>query len=245
MSDNGGAVLAGRELCKAVRGRTILDRVSVEVGAGETVGLLGPNGAGKTTSFYILAGLVRPSSGTVLFEGEDITSLPVDRRARLGIGLLPQERSVFRMLSVLDNVKAVLEIRGGNSGDLDGAALGLLAEMGVEHLAGESVGSLSGGELRRVEIARALVLRPKVLMLDEPFAAIDPITVADLQSILRKLRDTGVSLVISDHNVRETLAICDRGYILHDGSVLCGGTPAELAANEQVREHYLGSDFTL
>lgn len=245
MSEGPKPLLAGRNLCKDYRGRRIIDGVSIEVNEGETVGLLGPNGAGKTTSFYILTGLVRPTSGTVSFDGRDITALPVDQRARLGIGFLPQERSLFRMLSVIDNIKAVLEIRDEPAKDIERRALELLSEMGVEHLAHENVASLSGGETRRVEIARALVLRPRVLMLDEPFAAIDPLTVAGLQEMMRKLKDDGISLVISDHNVRETLAICDRGYILHDGSVLCGGTPAELAANEQVRTHYLGSDFTL
>ena len=245
MSETARQLLVGQGLSKVYRRRCALDAVTVEVGKGETVGLLGPNGAGKTTSFYILAGLVRPTSGTVLFDGKDITALPVDRRARMGIGFLPQERSVFRMLSVLDNVKAVLEIRGEPPRDIEDRALEFLTKMGVVHLAKEKVGSLSGGELRRVEIARALVLKPRVLMLDEPFAAIDPLTVSDLQGMLRKLRDDGISIVISDHNVRETLEICDKGYILHDGRLLCGGTPKELAANAQVRTHYLGADFTL
>ena len=245
MDANAPALLETRQLAKRYRRRTVLDGVSLVVKAGETVGLLGPNGAGKTTSFCILAGMTKPTAGTVWFDGQDITSLPIDARARLGIGLLPQERSVFSMLSVLDNIKAVLEIRGTPASDITAKAHDLLQEMGVDHLANQRANQLSGGELRRVEIARALVTRPRLLLLDEPFAAIDPITVADLQAVLHKLVATGISLVISDHNVRETLATCDRGYILHDGRVLCGGTPAELTANELVRTHYLGTNFTL
>ena len=245
MTTSSNPLLVGSNLCKDYRGRRILDNVSFEISVGEIVGLLGPNGAGKTTSFYVLAGLVRPTEGKIAYDGKDITNLPVDQRAKLGIGFLPQERSVFRMLSVYENVKAVLEIGGENSADMDERSTAILSKMGIEHLAEESVDKLSGGETRRVEISRALALRPKILMLDEPFAAIDPLTVADLQKMLRKLKESGISLVISDHNVRETLAICDRAYILHDGTTLCGGTPAEIATNEKVRTHYLGEDFRL
>ena len=244
-AETGPPLLSGVGLSKRARGRQILSEVTVEVGAGETVGLLGPNGAGKSTCFYILAGLRAATAGRVLFEGEDITALPVDRRAGLGIGFLPQERSLFSALSVLDNVRAVLEIRGGRRDEITERSLSLLHEMGVEHLAGQPASSLSGGEMRRVEIARALALGPRVMLLDEPFAAIDPLTVSDLQGVLTKLRGTGISLLISDHNVRETLATCDRGYILHEGKVLCHGTPEQLAENEQVRTHYLGQGFRL
>ena len=238
-------LLVGRQLSKSYRRREVLAGIDIEVGKGETVVLLGPNGAGKSTCFYILAGLIRPGGGTISYAGRDITSLSVSRRAELGLGLLPQERSVFSSLSVLDNLRAVLEIRNPQNEDINERAWELLKEMRIDRLAKQMTFSLSGGELRRLEIARALVLRPQVLLLDEPFAAIDPLTVDDLQEVLAKLRSSGISLVISDHNVRETLASGDRGYILFDGKVLCTGTPAELAANEQVRKHYLGEDFKL
>ena len=238
-------ILESKGIGKSFRGRKVLKDVSIEVKDNETVGLLGPNGAGKTTSFYILAGLIKPNQGKITFNGKDITSLSIDERAKLGICLLPQERSIFTALSVIDNVKAVLEIQGEPRKNINNRALEYLAEMGIEHLAKQASTSLSGGEVRRLEIARTLVMQPKVLLLDEPFAAIDPITVADLQVVLKKLCDSGISIVISDHNVRETLSSCDRGYILLDGKVLCSGTPAELANDERVRTHYLGSDFAL
>ena len=238
-------LLVGRQLAKRYRQRQVLSGVDIEIGRGESVVLLGPNGAGKTTCFYILAGLIRPSGGTISFAGKDITNLSIDQRAALGLGLLPQERSVFSTLSVLDNLRAVLEISNPRNEDINERAWGLLREMRIDKLARQMTSALSGGEIRRLEIARALVLRPQVLLLDEPFAAIDPLTVSDLREVLAKLRRDGISVVISDHNVRETLASGDRGYILLDGEVLCAGTPAELAANELVRKHYLGEDFRL
>lgn len=238
-------LLQARHLAKSYRNRQVLQDLSMDVYPGETIGLLGSNGAGKTTCFYILAGLVQPSAGSVIFANEDITHLPIDRRATKGIGFLPQERSVFGLLSVLDNIRAVLEIQGRPAAEIEVEARRQLHEMGIEHLANAPADELSGGELRRVEIARALVLRPRLLLLDEPFAAIDPITVTELQLTLGKLQDSGTSLIISDHYVRETLSICNRGYILHGGRMLCSGTPQEIAANEQVRTHYLGKEFAL
>ena len=238
-------LLQTRGLAKTYRRRTVVDGVSIAVGPKETVGLLGPNGAGKSTCFYMLAGLIKPAAGTIEFEGRDITSLPVDERAKLGICLLPQERSVFTGLSVIDNVKAVLEIRGVRGSELDDRALAHLEEMGLAARAGQAATSLSGGELRRLEIARTLVLQPRVLLLDEPFAAIDPITVSELKEVMGRLCDAGISLVLSDHNVRETLAACHRGYILLEGKVLCAGTPAELAQDKRVRDSYLGQDFVI
>ena len=238
-------LLVGRKLAKRYRARQVLNGVDIEIGAGETVVLLGPNGAGKTTCFSILAGLIQPSSGSISYAGKDITNLSIDERAGLGLGLLPQQRSVFATLSVLDNLRAVLEINNPRQDDINDRAWELLKEMRIDGLARQMTASLSGGEVRRLEIARALVLRPKVLLLDEPFAAIDPLTVSDLQEVLARLRGSGISVVISDHNVRETLATGDRGYILLDGEILCSGTPAELAENELVRKHYLGEDFRL
>ncbi len=236
-------VLEAKGLYKKYRSRHVLQDISLIAAPAEIVGLLGSNGAGKTTSFYILAGLATPSAGTVSFGDEDITYLPINQRAKRGIGFLPQENSAFIALSVLDNLRAVLEIQGkkGNVGLK--IARQMLDDLHIAHLASQQTGELSGGELRRLEIARALVLQPKLLLLDEPFAGIDPITVTDLQRVMRQLRDRGIGLVISDHNVRETLSICDRAYILHAGKLLCQGKPEELAANELVQNHYLGKDF--
>lgn len=239
-------LLQAAGLSKNYGGRHVLQDISLNVFAGETVGLFGSNGAGKTTCFNILAGIVPPSAGTVSFAGEDITRLPINKRADKGIGLLPQDRSVFTALNVMDNIRAVLQIRGEREPKkIDEAALRLLHDMGVEHLADAHATELSGGELRRVEIARALAVKPRLLLLDEPFAAIDPITVNELQRTLRDLCATGISLVLSDHNVRESLAICDRSYIMHTGRLLCSGTPAQVAANDEVRANYLGADFRL
>ena len=230
-------------LHKKYRARLVLRGVALRAAPSEIVGLLGSNGAGKTTCFYILAGLEQPSAGTVSYAGKNITALPIDQRAALGIGFLPQERSAFMALSVLDNLRAVLEIQGkkGNMGTK--LARQMLADLHIDHLANQPAARLSGGEMRRLEIARALVLQPKLLLLDEPFAGIDPITVSDLQQVLRQLCDRGIGIVISDHNVRETLSICDRAYILHDGELLCEGKPQELANNTLVRDNYLGRDF--
>ncbi|MBF2735505.1 MAG: LPS export ABC transporter ATP-binding protein [Betaproteobacteria bacterium AqS2] len=238
-------LLEARGLAKRYRKRLVLEGVDIDVGPKETVGLLGPNGAGKSTSFGILAGLLRPTAGSVFYAGRDITALPVDERARLGVCLLPQERSVFATLSVIDNVKAVLELQNEPAATISDKAYSYLEDMGLGDLALQAATSLSGGELRRLEIARTLVLRPQVLLLDEPFAAIDPITVGELKEVMARLCADGISLVISDHNVRETLAACDRGYILLEGKVLCAGTPDELAADQRVRDSYLGKDFVI
>lgn len=239
-------LLTATGLSKRYSGRQVLSDLSLQVGKTETVGLFGANGAGKTTCFKILAGIVPPSAGRVEFANEDITALPIEQRAAKGIGLLPQERSVFTALSVIDNLRAVIEIQEDlGTKAIDEKALRILEHMGVGHLANAKASELSGGELRRVEIARTLVAKPQLLLLDEPFAAIDPVTVSDLQLTLRQLKDSGISLIISDHNVRESLAICDRSYIMHAGRLLCSGTPAEVASNPEVRTHYLGQEFRL
>ncbi len=240
------STLAARGLRKQFRKRPILKGVDLEVQTGEIVGLLGPNGAGKTTCFYIIVGLVPADGGRLLLDGRDITRLPMHRRARLGVGYLPQEASVFRKLTVAENLLAVLELRR----DLDRAARrarmeALLDEFQIGHLR-DSLGiSLSGGERRRVEIARALATEPDFILLDEPFAGVDPISVLDIQRIVSHLAERGIGILITDHNVRETLGICARGYILHDGVVMAEGTPEVLLADEDVKRFYLGEGFRL
>ncbi len=238
-------LLAAEGLAKSYRRRRVVNDVSLAIGEAEIAGLLGSNGAGKTTCFYILAGLVRPDAGTVILDGADITALPVERRVGLGIGFLPQESSAFAHLSAIDNVRAVMEIAGTPRSEINARAQRLLDDMGVGHLANNLPVELSGGEQRRVEIARALVARPKLLLLDEPFSAIDPKTVADFQQLLRELKKQGIAIVISDHNVRETLGVCDHAYIMHEGAIIAAGTPAEVADSEDVRKHYLGREFRL
>ncbi len=239
-------LLQARGLKKVYRGREILRGVDMEVARGEVVGLLGPNGAGKTTCFYIIVGLIRADGGVIRLDEKDITHLPMHARARLGVGYLPQEASVFRKLTVAENILAVLELRK----ELDRAAReerlqNLLEELQISHLA-ESLGiSLSGGERRRVEIARALASEPALILLDEPFAGVDPISVLDIQRIIHHLTARNIGVLITDHNVRETLGICSRGYILHDGRVMATGSPQALLANEDVRRYYLGQDFSL
>jgi lipopolysaccharide export system ATP-binding protein len=227
------------------RGRAV-DRVDLTVGVGERVGLLGPNGAGKTTAFYMIVGLVPCDGGRIELDGEDITSLPMHARARRGVGYLPQEPSIFRKLTVVDNVKAILETRS----DLDDtgrqeALEGLLEELHVAHLRDHLGMSLSGGERRRVEIARALAANPAFILLDEPFAGVDPLSVHDIQRIARHLADRGIGVLITDHNVRETLGICGRAYIVNQGTVLASGSADEILANPEVRKVYLGQDFRL
>jgi len=234
------------DLRKSYKKREILKAVSLRVDKGEVVGLLGPNGAGKTTCFYSIVGLVRPDSGDILLGDRSITSLPMHARARLGIGYLPQEASVFRKLSVADNITAVLELRP----DMDRAARRrrlevLLDEFAIAHLHDIDGISLSGGERRRVEIARALATDPDFILLDEPFAGVDPISVVDIQNIIGQLRDRGIGVLITDHNVRETLSICNRAYILGDGQVICAGEPKEILDNQKVKEIYLGENFSL
>ncbi len=239
-------VLAAEQLVKRYRGRNVVDHVSLEVATGEVVGLLGPNGAGKTTSFYMLVGLIGPDSGRILIDRHDVTALPMHARARLGIGYLPQEASVFRKLSVRDNIMAILELRRDLGRRERKAQLEqLLDELNIGHVR-DSLGlSLSGGERRRVEIARSLAADPRFILLDEPFAGVDPISVIDIQRIVTHLRERGIGVLITDHNVRETLGICGRAYILGDGRLLAAGTPEEVLGDATVREVYLGQDFRL
>jgi lipopolysaccharide export system ATP-binding protein len=239
------STLQTRDLTKSYSGRTVVRGVNVEIASGEVVGLLGANGAGKTTTFSMVVGLTAPDSGRVLLDGVDVTDDPMYIRARKGIGYLPQEASIFRGLSVEQNILAILETL-----DLDGSARRarlreLLAELGLTPLAKSPAYTLSGGERRRVEITRALVISPKFMLLDEPFAGIDPIAVTDIQKIIFHLKSRGIGVLITDHNVRETLRITDRAYIVHDGVIFKSGTPDSLAADEEVKRIYLGADFRL
>ncbi|MEO0481302.1 MAG: LPS export ABC transporter ATP-binding protein [Planctomycetota bacterium] len=236
-------LLSTKGLTKSYRRRRVVDGVSVHVNAGEIVGLLGPNGAGKTTSFRMVVGMIRPDAGTVEFEGENITKLPMYKRARRGLGYLAQEKSVFQRMTVLDNVLAVLEARRVPKTERMDRAMGLLNELQLEHLLGSYGSDLSGGERRRLEIARALATRPKLLLLDEPFAAIDPVTVQELQRIVVRLAERGIASLITDHNVDATLRITDRSYVLAEGAVIAEGKPSAILANEHVRQVYLGSSF--
>jgi lipopolysaccharide export system ATP-binding protein len=232
-------------LNKRYKARTVVHDVGFEVGSGEVVGLLGPNGAGKTTCFYMIVGLVRVDGGTITLDEAELTHLPVHARARLGLSYLPQEMSVFRKLSVADNVRAVLELQGYDSEAIDGRLEALLEDLGIAHLRDNTAVSLSGGERRRCEIARALATSPRLILLDEPFAGVDPIAVLDIQKIIRFLKERGIGVLITDHNVRETLGICDRAYIISEGRVLASGRPEEIIENEQVRQVYLGEHFRL
>ena len=237
--------LAVRDLKKRYREREAVKGVSFRIAPGEVVGLLGPNGAGKTTIFYMIVGLVRPDNGTVLLNGQDITRLPMHRRARMGLGYLPQEPSVFRKLTVRENILAFLEETSLPKGEREQRLSYLLAEMRISHVK-ETMGySLSGGERRRVEIARSLVISPVFLLLDEPFAGIDPISVADLQEVILGLKEKGIGVIITDHNVRDTLTVCDRAYIISEGEILLEGIPEEIASSPRVREIYLGEQFSL
>lgn len=238
--------LHAKNLSKTYKNRTVVKNVSLSISQGEIVGLLGPNGAGKTTSFYMIVGLVPNDGGQIIFNDKDITNLAMHDRARLGIGYLPQEASVFRKLSVADNIMAILELRESLSkADREKILDDLLHEFHINHIR-DSIGiSLSGGERRRVEIARALAMDPAFILLDEPFAGVDPISVIDIKRIIGHLRDRGIGILITDHNVRETLDICERGYIVSEGSIICEGTPAEILNNQQVREVYLGDEFAM
>ena len=233
------------ELVKSYKGRTVVNKVSIDVKQGEIVGLLGPNGAGKTTSFYMVVGLIKPDSGTVFLDDEDITKLPMYKRAQMGIGYLPQEPSVFRKLSVEDNIMAVLEMTKLNKAERKEKLETLLSEFNLHHVRTNNGDSLSGGERRRTEIARALAVDPKFILLDEPFAGVDPIAVEDIQSVVAKLKYKNIGILITDHNVNETLSICDRAYLLIEGKIFKQGTAEELAENEQVRRQYLGTNFVL
>ncbi len=240
---SGGLVV--NKLRKSYRKRVVIRDVTLSLARGEVVALLGPNGSGKTTSFYAIAGLVNPDAGQVLIDGQDATYLPMYRRARLGIGYLPQEMSIFRGLSVEDNISAILDIAESNSHTRRERLEELLAEFTIEHLRRAPALALSGGERRRVEIARCLAANPKYLLLDEPFAGVDPISVGDIRHLVADLKKRGLGVLITDHNVRETLEIVDRAYILHDGQVLMSGTPEEVVQNENVRRVYLGDSFKI
>ncbi|MBT8142767.1 MAG: LPS export ABC transporter ATP-binding protein [Gammaproteobacteria bacterium] len=240
------SILKAENIKKSYKTREVVKGVSLEVAAGESVGLLGPNGAGKTTTFYMIVGLVKPNSGSISLDQQNITKLPMHARARLGVGYLPQEASVFRKLSVKNNIFAILESRKNLSrAERESKLEELLEELHITHIR-DSLGiSLSGGERRRVEIARALAADPLFILLDEPFAGVDPISVIDIQKIIRQLTDRGIGVLITDHNVRETLGICDRAYILSEGQLIASGTPDTVLANEQVKKVYLGDDFKL
>lgn len=234
-----------QELVKSYRGRKVVNSLSFSAERGEVVGMLGPNGAGKTTTFYMILGLVKPEAGQVLLDDHDITTIPIFRRSRLGIGYLPQEASIFRKMTVLENVMLYLEARGvsGRAGRQE--AMKLLEDFGVAERAGVKGISLSGGERRRVEIARALAARPAFLLLDEPFTGVDPIAINDIQQVIRKLADRGIGIVISDHNVRETLKITDRSYIVAEGRVVCSGTEETILNDPLARKYYLGENFRI
>jgi len=237
--------LVARHLGKRYRGRPVVRDVSLSVRRGEAVGLLGPNGAGKTSCFYLITGLQRADTGTIALDGHDVTDLPMYRRARLGIGYLPQEASVFRGLTVEDNIRAILEVSERVAERRETMLDELLAEFSISHLRRAPALALSGGERRRVEIARALASQPAFILLDEPLAGIDPIAVGDIRDLVSHLKDRGIGVLITEHNVRETLDIVDRAYILHDGSVLMEGRPGEIVAHEGVRRVYLGDRFSL
>jgi lipopolysaccharide export system ATP-binding protein len=239
------ATLRTEDLTKSYGGRTVVRGVSLEVKSGEIVGLLGPNGAGKTTTFYMTVGLTAPDSGRVILNGHDVTDAPMYARARKGIGYLPQEPSIFRGLTVEQNILAILETLELDAAGRRARLAELLAELNLTGLAKSKAYTLSGGERRRAEITRALVVSPQFLLLDEPFAGIDPIAISDIQKIIFHLRDRGIGVLITDHNVRETLRITDRAYIVHDGGIFHSGTPEMLAADEEVRRVYLGTEFRL
>ena len=232
-------------LIKSYNGRVVVDRVSLKISAGEVVGLLGPNGAGKTTTFYMIIGLIKPDAGKVVFNGEDISVLPMYQRARRGITYLPQEPSVFRKLTVEENILAILETLNLPREEKQTRLEGLLKELNIAHLAKNKAYSLSGGERRRLEITRALVLAPSLILLDEPFAGIDPLAVIEIQKIIHQLKKKGIGVIVTDHNVREALHVCDRAYILSEGRILETGTPKKIAASKKAREIYLGEHFRL
>jgi len=244
-TDNTPSILSADGLKKVYRKRTVVQSSTLQVAQGEVVGLLGPNGAGKTTTFYMIVGMVRPEAGRVFLDGTDITGKPMYKRARMGIAYLPQEPSIFRRLTVEQNIMAVLQLRPLTSAQRKEKLETLLGEFGIAHIRGSKGYMLSGGERRRCEIARALAMDPKFVLLDEPFAGIDPLAVEDIMVIVRQLKDKGIGVLITDHNVHETLSITDRAYILIDGKMFVSGTAEEIAANDDVRKRYLGESFTL
>lgn len=235
--------LVVQNLQKSFKKRQVVKSFSLEIESGEVIGLLGPNGAGKTTSFYMIVGLIAADAGSVNLDGQEIRHLPIHERARLGVGYLPQEASIFRKMTVEQNIRAILEISTKDKALIDGEVEKLLADLNIGHLRHNPAPSLSGGERRRVEIARVLAMKPRFILLDEPFAGVDPIAVIDIQKIIEFLKSRGIGVLITDHNVRETLSICDRAYIISDGTVLASGKPDELVNNEQVRSVYLGENF--
>lgn len=237
--------LTGLDLAKRYGTRDVVRDIRLEVRQGEVLGLLGPNGAGKTTTFYMLAGIVRPTRGQVVLDGLDITRWPLHRRARQGMSYLPQESSIFRKLTVRQNLQIILEYSGLSSADQKRAADRLMEELGITRLEHQPAAYLSGGERRRLEIARALIQNPKFILLDEPFAGIDPLAVDDIQLIIQELRGRGIGVLISDHNVRETLQICDRAYLVYDGQIILSGTPREIVDDSRARKVYLGEGFSL
>ena len=237
--------LSGQNLAKRYGTRDVVRDINLDVRQGEVVGVLGPNGAGKTTTFYMLAGIVRPSRGTVHLDGLDITRWPLHRRARAGMSYLPQESSIFRKLTVRQNLQLILEYSGFSLDEQKRTADRLLNELGITRLADQLAAYLSGGERRRLEIARALIQNPKFILLDEPFAGIDPLAVDDIQAIIEGLRNKGIGVLISDHNVRETLQICDRAYLVYDGQIILNGSPEEIVADPGARKVYLGEGFSL
>ena len=239
------SVLETIQMAKRYKNRTVVDGISLRVETGTVVGLLGPNGAGKTTTFYAIAGFVRPDAGVVLLDGKEITSLPIHKRAVKGLSYLPQESSVFKKLTVEENVRIVLEPLGLAKEEINNRVGQLMEDLKISHLAGNRGHSLSGGERRRVEIMRALATNPHFILLDEPFAGIDPLSVADLQQIIGNLKNRGLGVLISDHNVRETLSVCDQAYIVSQGKILIHGNAEEIVANEEARRMYLGENFTL
>ena len=232
-----------QHLQKSFKKRQVVKNFSLEIESGEVVGLLGPNGAGKTTSFYMIVGLIAADGGSVMLADREIRHLPIHERARLGLGYLPQEASIFRKMTVAQNIRAILEIRLKDKKQIDAELERLLADLNIERLRDSPAPSLSGGERRRVEIARVLAMQPRFILLDEPFAGVDPIAVIDIQKIIEFLKTRGIGVLITDHNVRETLRICDRAYIISEGTVLASGVPEELVGNEQVRAVYLGENF--
>ena len=235
--------LVVQNLQKSFRKRQVVKNFSLEIESGEVIGLLGPNGAGKTTSFYMIVGLIAADAGSVTLDGQELRHLPIHERARLGVGYLPQEASIFRKMTVEQNIRAILEISTKDKSRIDSEVEKLLADLNIGHLRHNPAPSLSGGERRRVEIARVLAMKPRFILLDEPFAGVDPIAVIDIQKIIDFLKSRGIGVLITDHNVRETLSICDRAYIISDGTVLASGKPDDLVNNEQVRSVYLGENF--
>ena len=242
MSENTSRLVV-QNLQKSFKKRQVVKSFSLEIESGEVIGLLGPNGAGKTTSFYMIVGLIAADAGSVTLDGQELRHLPIHERARLGVGYLPQEASIFRKMTVEQNIRAILEIGTKDKSRIDGEVEKLLADLNIGHLRHNPAPSLSGGERRRVEIARVLAMQPRFILLDEPFAGVDPIAVIDIQKIIDFLKSRGIGVLITDHNVRETLSICDRAYIISDGTVLASGKPDDLVNNEQVRSVYLGENF--